>query len=214
MAVIVDTEDLSKTLLMCSDPVFRASKVLQEMSGRDDKSESIRHIFLLQAANGTADMPGLSSLSPTQTLEHFSESGVQCYSLVFKTAKKVKTESEDTDEDVNAPGPPSISWVKAFEAFFYVICGLPFRRIFSSKIFNSNATFARTQIEAVIAIGKQLDALPALASTFNELVLFYSGNRTLWPAIEKEAASWLLIGMIRESSLVYDEAFKHVVRIL
>lgn len=142
-------------------------------------------------------MPRLMPLHTNRPVEE-----LKTYSADYRAATAVKNEAVDEGELTAAEH----DWIKAYSAFFAITES----QSSNKPRLHPNADVALPRIEAILSIAQYLDALPAVKNAFNSQILTYISNQTLYPAIAKEAASWLLIGASLHSDIIYKEAFRHV----
>ena len=227
VAIIIDPDNLSKTLLLPSELPFCSSTLPKQMamSINSDECGEIKSAFLLEVNQDISQMPTLSPLDPSQTLQDFNEAQLRPYSRSIAAAKantpsnvvkeeKVKAEPDDdsgsgiSGETVTADAPtslPPIDWIKAYETFLSIVTGTTQRRRF-----DKDASLALPQIAGVVSIANRYNAVSALENTFNGLLLQYINNKSLFPSIATHADSWLVIGLIMKNSNVFEEAFPHL----
>ena len=225
----MDADDLSKTLLLSSKQLFRASAVLEEMTqDRSSDDGFVKYVLLLEGDQEVTRMPLLRVIDPAQILDEFKISKWKPYTRMLATAKrdaaakakkmvKIKKElgnhedGEENDEEAEnvesvAPSLPSTDWVKAYERFFSSVISIP-----PGAIFDKDASNALPQIEGVIAIATYYEAIPTLDITFKTRLLEWVKNRTLYRAIAADPLSWLSIGLAMKSDNVFEELFPHLV---
>ena len=214
LAIIIEVDDLSKTLLLPSDALGRASDLLRraarsvaDSGKRAEHATDIRFAYLLEADMNASSMPVLSNIDLQQALETFKHTNRRPYAYPLDSDSNLGGEVKNEKGDAAENAAPPIDWIKAYRSFFSVITGTSHHRIFGD-----DATDALPLIESVIAIARSLCAVPSLEKTFNKMLLYYIDNKTLWAAIAEEAASWLLIALAVEgdSALAYKEALRHL----
>ena len=181
----------------------------------------MKFVFLLKADEEVSNMPALVRLNPMQSIKEFCELECESYAHASDATKNASNskrivepaiKKEDEEEQIESSeqtGLPQTDWIEAYETFFSIIAGMPQRRINNSL--TEHAEPALPQIEGIVTIAQYLNALPVLDNTFNSLLLSFISNQSLWTAIAKEAASWLLIGIAMKNSSVYEEALRHVI---
>lgn len=130
LAVIIDMDDLSKTVLLPFDrfpagPRARLSTILG-LPITPIGDDSIKFVSLLQANEDLSQMPDLTPLPPRETLEYLKTTGLEAYSAKLEIAKTIKRE-----EGASVVTLPSIDWMKAYEIFFACLANAPTRRLVS-----------------------------------------------------------------------------------
>lgn len=222
MAIVVDVDDLSKTLLLSSAPLIHQTRFHLPLYLYGEQKmnviSEVKYIIVLEADRDVSNMPLFSSHLPdctVETLNHLNQPDRGPYLRMLETAKKVKQEPQGTQgENVSVPTLPNVDWIKAYQVFLSIVkdTKIPSNRAIINlfNMLGNDAKSALPQIEGLIDIAKLYHAMPAITTSLTLVVHKYTGNSTLYRSIAAEAASWLLIGKEIEDEVVFKEAFCHV----
>ena len=219
--IILDPTDPIKSCLLDANTLCKTSDVLGKLyedakvrSAGCVSQQELSAMLILPSAS--ASIPELvaqaldatfESVLPLQPEAHPPADTGRTRSTRSAIAK-IKAESEEGDSPSAASDEPEIpktDWPKAYESFFRMIAGK------KHGISKHDLSTALPQVQGVVQIAQNYNAIGAVASTFTSLLLGYVEHHTLYSTIGKWPAHCLNLGIALKSRLVYDEAFKHLV---
>ena len=229
IAVILDTNDLSKTCFLDSLTLYSTSKPFRALSSdgyayqKNRNSGNISSVLVLEPSTTATGVPKLIRRDfdcvVAESLD-ISESTLEGSPLTGQAEKKVKVEPTDSNETqpqaISQPQTVSqpqsaaeptkqTNWAQAYETLFCLIASYKY------KLPLVDPVEFLPQLEGLVRIAKEYDCLQRVESALSGLFMKWVGSRKLWHAIAINPARWLLIGLTLEERTVFDEAFVHLV---
>ena len=201
--IILDCNDLSKTLLTSSDRLKDASTILSSTAqdAQIDATFDLTRIFVLADHEPHPLVQSVVLNARHSVLEELR-------STVY-VPEDVKIKKEEGDESTQAE-QRAVDWTAAYKTLIDAI-NVAALRTSNRSVFDSCASKARTHITAVISLAEHYQALAALRDAFRTSVLKWINNRSLHKAIAEEPVDWLKIGATMQNTNTFDEAFMHCV---
>lgn len=209
MAIVLDPNDLSKTVLLSSKDLASTSIELEEITSGKTVG-ALKYVQILHKAGDDEPIPMLHHLDATSTVEAFEAQRSKFYTPPTKpevASKEIKKEDDDANE-ANDDDGVTVDWSNMYRIFFEIIeAGPRTKRLF----FSEDASEALIQVSAVIAIATKYDALYAISSMFQTDLIKWIGNNTLYSAIAEQPCAWLKVGLAMEEQITFQESFVHLV---
>lgn len=158
-------------------------------------------------------MPLLSPTDPTEAIMAFRARQHKPHTRARAAAEeaKIKQEGEvaQEEEDEAMDNEMKTNWMSAWTAALMMITGVSRTKILSRL--SQDAQPLLPQIQGVIAIAEQYDALSTLEDPLERLIKDLMEKRTLWPSIADRPVAWLMIGLAVKDKMIYKEALTHLI---
>lgn len=219
VVIVLDAEDLSKTILLEEKiltrqvPNFFDRHVLDGTSFRNEVASDggIRYLLVLSKSGSAEEMPTLErrALNTAAPGPKLSGDG-----LASEVKQEPEADSAMGNDNVQQQRGLKGDWVKAYDCFFRVM-------VTSSVSIKhvklpASASSALPLLEAVVVIAEHYSddrhgCIQAVGSAFKSLCNDWISNRTLYAAVAVDPARWLVLAIKLENVLVYKEAFVHLV---
>lgn len=128
-------------------------------------------------------------------------------SASFSYATHERSDLKIKDEAADEPGMPPLEtdWMKTYECVLSTIASPK-----SALRFGRDATKVLQQLEPALQVATSLEVISTMKSLFQNHILEWIGNKTLYQAIADQPPSWLLVGLKLRQNLIYKEAFAHL----
>lgn len=209
MAIVLDADDLSKTLLLSSSDMALTSVLLHKSS-----SEDISEVKVLHSVGDDDSVPTLFDLDVTTTVEAFEAQRANFYTPPRKSAAaatNIKSEEgTDSGEEDESDGSNDVvaDWSDMHRIFFEIIeAGPRSKRLF----FPERASKALKQVSGVIMIATHYGAVRAIDRGFETALLKWMATNTLGAAIAKRPCPWLKVALAMEEDNILQESVVHLV---
>lgn len=210
IAVILDVEDLTRTVLVQSMDAIEASLLFEADKDCAQTEQGVKYLYILETAGPKQHMPLLARKdiaimrTDVQASKSKTEQVIHTRTMHSSGNGLVKTEDSTPGSDTTT------DWVAAHETFFRMLTHCPYQY---HGISRTSVAQALPRIEEVAQIVEhyKISSTSAVASAFNTLFSGFINDRQLWKAVAEDAARWLHIGVNLRSSLIFNEAFVHVV---
>ena len=193
MAIIIDIDDLSKTLRIPSKELMDKTSVLQSKldlnAEKIHESTGVKYILILEAKDDLSVMPELMSLELDETIETLQQPERNFYSHLLDTSTKVKQEPFGIDDKAHR----FTDWSHAYNTFFKIIADTKSSRTqHVTNVLNMlgvEPESALPKIEALIEIAARYDSLALITASLEGVIMKHIRDDTLYHAISIDPSS-------------------------